>query len=149
MRHSPLWDRWLLVVALGMTAFGVLMALLPRSGLFEPFHAAVDAAFSGAGRPSSPLFQAWVYGVWGATVAGFGLLAAFVVHRPYRQRQRWARDALAVSIGLWFVLDTGISAAYRVWVNVVFNAAILAALAVPMIATWASFDGRSGESTPG
>jgi len=29
MRHSRLWERWLLVVAVGMTAFGILMALAP------------------------------------------------------------------------------------------------------------------------
>lgn len=90
-----------------------------------------------------------MYGVWGATVAGFGLLAAFIVRRPHRQRQRWGRDALAASIGLWFVLATGISAADRVWFNVAFDAAILAALAVPLIATWATFDGRPGQSMTG
>lgn len=150
--HSPLttghfWDLWLLAVAVGMAAFGVFMALLNRSILFSGFDARIDPIFWG-GVPPDPAarsFQGWAYGVWGATVAGLGALAAFLVRGPYRRRRRWSRDALTAAIALWFILDTGVSAAYGVWFNAVFNCAVLAALAVPLAVTWREFsDGAAG-----
>lgn len=141
MRPVGVWDRWLLIVAVGMTAFGVTMALLSPSAMFDGFNARIDPAFWGASAvgEAAKAFQGWAYGVWGATVAGFGLLAAFVARGPYRRRQRWARDALVSAVGLWFVLDTGISAFHGVWFNVGFNCVVFAALATPMAMTWKEF----------
>jgi hypothetical protein len=140
-----------------MAAFGVFMALFSRSPVFDGFNSQIDPVFSlsvvprpardgieapgGAIDASASAFQGWAYGVWGATVAGFGVLAAFVVRRPYRARQRWARDALVTAITLWFILDTGISALSGVWFNVAFNSVVLIALAVPVGATWREFAG--------
>jgi len=127
-------------VALAMTGFGVFMALSSRSSAFDAFNQQIDPVFWPAGPDSTARdFQQMIYAVWGATVAGFGALAAFVVRHPFRARQRWARDALAVSILLWFVLDTTASAVAGVWFNVVFNTVVLGALAVPMAATWKEF----------
>jgi hypothetical protein len=140
MSRATFWDKWILAVAVGMSIFGVLMALFSGTAFFDGFNRRIDAAFWGG--PAEPLlrqFQIWVYGVWGATVAGFGALAAFVAQRPFRLRRRWARDALAVSILLWFVLDTGLSMRYGVWFNVGFNALVAAALGLPLLLTWTSF----------
>src|SRR5512145_1725459 len=116
MQRSRLWDTWLLLVALGMTAFGIFMALFSRSSAFDAFNRQVDPVFWPASVDSSArAFQGMIYAVWGATVAGFGALAAFVVRYPYRGRRRWARDALTVSILLWFILDTMASAMAGVW----------------------------------
>jgi len=131
-----------------MAAFGVFMALFSRSPL-STFNSQIDPVFSqsvveapGAAIDASvQSFQVWVYGVWSATAAGFGLLAAFVVRGPYRARQRWARDALVAAIAPWFVLDTDASAVYGVWFNVAFNSAVLLALAVPVGVTWREFGG--------
>jgi hypothetical protein len=146
-----LWDAWLLAVAVGMTALGVFMALFNRSALFAGFDAHIDPVFWGAGPidPAAGEFQGWAYGVWGATVAGFGLLAAWVVRGPFRARLRWGRDALAASLAVWFLLDTSISAAYGVWLNVAFNCAVLAALTVPLAATWKSFASAGGSNSLG
>jgi len=138
------WDTWLLAVAVAMSAFGVFMALFSRSPAFDAFNRQIDPAFwpEGVTDPAVRDFQGMIYGVWGATVAGLGALAAFVVFGPYRSRQRWARNALVAAIALWFILDTGISARYGVWFNVAFNSAILIALALPVAFTWREFRKR-------
>jgi hypothetical protein len=141
VKRTRFWDTWLLAVALAMTAFGILMVLLAPSPLFDGFNQQIEPVFWGEAPVDSAAsdLQGWVYGVWGATVAGFGCLATFVVRGPYRERRPWARDALAVSTLLWFALDTGISALYGVWFNVAFNCAVVVALAVPVAATWRQF----------
>jgi hypothetical protein len=143
LKRTGLWDAWLLVVAFGMAAFGVLMALFSRSPLFDGFNSQIDPVFWNTSPidTSVQTFQGWAYGVWGATVAGFGVLAAFVVRGPYHARQRWARDALVAAIAAWFILDTGVSALYGVWFNVAFNTAVLLALTVPIGVTWREFGG--------
>jgi hypothetical protein len=155
MARTGFWDMWLFVVAVAMAGFGVLMVLFGRSALFDGFNRQIDPVFWPADAPvaaadlpvaASPSegagvreFQGWAYGVWGATVAGLGLLAAFVVRGPFRLRQPWARNALATSILVWYALDTAISAQYGVWFNIGFNTLVLAALLLPLALTWTQF----------
>jgi hypothetical protein len=139
--RTGFWDTWLLIVALGMAVFGVLMALFNRTAAFESFNRQIDTAFwwTVSAPQAARAFASSTYGVWGASVAGFGLLAAFVVRSPYRQRQIWAMDAMTVSVLAWFVLDTAISLGHAVWFNVGLNLLILIALAPPLLATWRQF----------
>lgn len=141
MSGARVWDAWLLGVAAGMAAFGVGMALFAQSSLFDGFNAQIDPVFwaTRAIDPGTREFRGWVYGVWGATVAGFGLLAAFVARGPFRRRERWARDALLVAAATWFALDTAVSASYGVWFNVAFNTFVLLAIVVPIGFTWKQF----------
>jgi hypothetical protein len=141
MRPIRLWDAWLMVVALGMTGFGIFMALFNQSLVFDGFNRQIDPVFWGASQtdPAVGQFQGWVYGVWGATVAGFGALAAFVIRGPFRARLPWARSAILTAVGLWFILDTGFSVWHGVWFNVGFNLVVLFSIAIPVVATWREF----------
>jgi RimJ/RimL family protein N-acetyltransferase len=141
VKRLPFWSLWLTVVALTMAAFGILMVLSGPGGLLNGLTASVDSAF----WPASPIpdslteFRRWLYGVWGATVAGFGLLAAFLAGNAYLRRERWARDALAWSLAIWYVLDTGVSIRAGVWINAAFNTVVLAAFVLGLIFTWRDF----------
>jgi len=141
MNRSAFWTAWLLVACFTMMAFGVLMALFGGTRLFAGLNQQVNMAFWQAGTafPGQLQFQNWVYGVWGATVAGFGLLAAFIAGNGFARRQRWARDALAAALALWYVLDTAISLLSHVWVNAALNTAVLALFIVPLAMTWTRF----------
>jgi hypothetical protein len=79
-----------------MAAFGVFMALFSRSPLSDGFNQQIDPVFSLSVVPCSARddiegpsaaivssargFQGWALGVSGATVAGFGVLAAIESH---------------------------------------------------------------------
>ena len=80
-------------------------------------------------------FRSWVYGVWGATVAGWGILVAFIAMFPFKQRQRWAWNALLAAIGTWYLLDTGISLYFGVTFNALFNTLLLALAGLPLFMT--------------
>jgi hypothetical protein len=127
MKGFGFWHRWLLVLGMVITIFGLAMALLNATPAFGLFNDRIDPIFWGAEPlPGEAIaFRTWVYGAWGATVAGWGLLMVFVAHNSIRVREPWAWTALSAAIGLWYLFDTGISAAHGVWFNVLFNSAIL------------------------
>lgn len=139
-----------MLVAVGMTGFGVMMALFNRSGLFAAFNAGVDPAFWGSGHPDpiATAFQGWVYGAWGATVAGLGWLGFLLIRGPFRRRETWARNALATTLGIWFLLDTGVSLAHGVWLNVAVNLFVMSAFGIPMALSWADFSRRGAGQNP-
>jgi hypothetical protein len=137
MSRFDFWHRWLWWVSLGLVAFGVGMALLNRTFVFAPINRPIDSGFwiGGMLPDGVSAFQGWIYGAWGATVAGWGLTAALLVRHAFARSAPWAWWALAAGVGLWFVIDTFFSAAYAVWPNVVLNTVLLVLFALPLAAT--------------
>lgn len=143
MRKFKFWQRWLLIVAIFVTLFGVFMALFNSTPLFKLFNDRIDPVFWGSQDPSTSalIFRTWVYGVWGATVAGWGLTLAFLAHHSYKRRERWARSALILGLALWYLLDTGFSINFGVYFNAMFNTLLLLLAGLPLAFTWKEFDG--------
>jgi hypothetical protein len=141
MRSFNFWRIWLFIVAVVIAVFGVLMAFLNQTAIFAIFNREINAVFwpSGEIGRGLPQFQSWVYGVWGATVAGMGIFAAYVAHYPFARREKWARQCLAAGTGVWYVLDTYISLASGVIFNALFNTVIFLLIAVPLGFTWKEF----------
>ena len=71
----------------------------------------------------------------GATMACWGLAMAVLVWVPLRQGKAWAWWCIAASAGLWFVVDTGLSAAHGATVNVAFNSAAGLMMGIPLVLT--------------
>jgi hypothetical protein len=128
------WATGLFVVVVALSVFGVALALLSATPLFDLFHRQIDPVFWGtqpvAGATSD--YQHWVYGVLGAVLAGWGSTLAFVVWFPFRARQPWAWWCLGVGIVLWCVIDTSLSLSFRVFFNVAFNLVIFLATLLPL-----------------
>ncbi len=137
MRKFLFWQRWLLIVGIVIAIFGTLMALLSGTPVFELFNQQIDPAFWGANAAgeSAELFQRWAYGVWGATIAGWGVFVTFIAHYPFQEKEKWAWNCLVVGILVWFVLDTSLSLYYRVYFNAVFNTALLILAMLPLVFT--------------
>ena len=131
------WQRWLVGVGALVALFGLFMALLNGTPLFALFNDRIDPVFwGGQAVPQAGLaFRGWVYGVWGATVAGWGILVAFIAMFPFKQRQRWAWNALLAAVGTWYLLDTGISLYFGVTFNALFNTLLLALAGLPLFMT--------------
>jgi len=75
----------------------------------------------------------FVYGVLGSVLVGWMVLVAAIAAGPLRTGEAWAWPALALSVGTWFVLDTGFSLAVGSWQHAAFNLCFLAALGVPLV----------------
>ncbi len=135
-------QKWLTGVGLYLAVFGLILAVFPQSGLMNlVFNDRIDPGFwpDGFLPENAKNFQAWIYGVLGATVLGWGLLLAFIAYYPFKAKEKWAWNSLAAAIGFWFVVDTPISAMYGVGFNVLFNTLILIVVAVPLALTRSQF----------
>lgn len=141
MPRFSFWRRWLVVVGIGVSVFGILMALLSGTPLFDLFNRQIDPVFWGANAVDSATkqFQHWLYGVWGATIAGWGIILTYIAQFPFSKKKRWAWNCLVIGILVWYVLDTALSVLYGVTFNVAFNTTILILAGLPLIFTRKDF----------
>lgn len=137
MDSFSFWRQWLLLVSVLVAAFGLLLALFNQTPAFDfLFNSHVNRVFWGSdaidGRTVT--FQKWIYGVLGATVAGWGVVLAFLARHPVRWKERWAWNCLATGMLVWFIPDTLISLYFGVVFNAAFNVLLLVAVLVPLLA---------------
>jgi hypothetical protein len=143
MIRIELWSRWLVLVAVFVILFGGAMALFGGSPFFDlAFNRQIDPAFwsSRSLDEATRRFQVWIYGAWGATVLGWGVILAFMAWGPFRRRERWAWWALLLGISSWYCIDTLISISHKVYFNAfVINTPLFLAALIPLLATRRAF----------
>ncbi len=137
MKGFSFWQRWLFGVGLLIILFGIMMALFSGTKLFQPFDSQVNPVFWGTERLADNVrrFQQWIYGVLGATVAGWGILLTFIAHYPFKKKEKWSWDCLLVALLVWFLVDTAISLHFRVYFNAIFNTVLLILVVLPLVFT--------------
>jgi hypothetical protein len=135
------WQKWLLVAGGGITFFGITMALVSGTPLFDLFNRQIDPAFWGTNAVDdiARQFQQWIYGVWGATIAGWGIFLTYMARYPFNKKERWAWSCIAYGLLVWFVLDTWLSFFYKVYFNVAFNTGLLVLVMLPVMFTRKDF----------
>ncbi len=134
-------QRWLLALGVIIVVFGIALAFLYSTPLFDIFRAQIDPVFWGAGELTSGtvLFQQWIYGVLGAMMAGWGVSITFIAAVPFKRREKWAWNCLALAVSLWFVIDTFLSWRFGALFNVAFNMLIYLAAMLPLLFSRRSF----------
>ena len=147
MKPFSFWQRWLFIFSLVVAIFGLGIATLNRTPLFAIFDSQVNPAFWGTDSLPAGVdpFQGWIYGVLGATMAGWGVFLAFVARYSFRNRERWAWNALLMGLSLWYLTDTSISLCFGVVFNAIFNTVIFILAMLPLVFTRQEFlssDGR-------
>ncbi|MGA9141848.1 MAG: hypothetical protein WBZ29_16600 [Methanocella sp.] len=136
-----LWRNWLLAVCAVVIIFGLVIALLSWSPLFGIFNGLVNGVFWNGSAPDGNTgeFVLWTYGMLGATMAGWGVTLAFIVFYPFTKKERWAWNAIVLSLLLWFAVDTLMSAYTRAYFNVAINIILIIAAGIPLIMTRRNF----------
>ena len=147
MKTFKFWQRWLLVVSWIIVLFGLAMAFLNATPFFDLMNDRVNPVFWGEGPVphASALFVRWIYGVLGATVAGWGVFMVFIARIPFNRHERWARDAILFGLLLWYVMDTSITLYFKVAFNAALNTTLFIMGMLPIIMTWRSFAKREGD----
>ena len=142
MKSSTFWDRWLSLMGWLLVVFGLILGFFNQTQLFYfVFNRHVSSVLwpNGISPNNIVPFQAWIYGVLGFTVSGWGVFVLFLARHPFKKRERWARDCLFVGITLWYTTDTALSLHYGVNFNAVFNTALAVLFYLPLGITWNDF----------
>jgi hypothetical protein len=138
MNKFDFWQKWLFVVSIFMLVFGLGLALFYGTPLFGWLRDGVNVAFwpdLAQINPAVLAFQNWTVGLMGIVMACWGLTVAFITCYPFRRREYWSWLCLACGVGLWFVMDEGLTLYYQVYFNAVFNLGFLLMLVLPLAFT--------------
>lgn len=79
-------------------------------------------------------YTTFIFGVLGAVIVGWMALTFVVARGPLRRRETWAWNAVALSIGVWFVVDTGFSLIVGQVEHALFNVGFLVPIVVALAA---------------
>ena len=142
MGEFVFWQRWLFVVSVVIVLFGLALAFLNQTPVFDlAFNNQIDPVFWSSSELIAEMraFQKWIYGVLGATVAGWGIFMAFVAEHPFKRRERWAWNCLGLGLLIWFLVDTGISLYFKVYFNAMFNTVLFLAGLIPLVFSRSEF----------
>ena len=132
------WQKWLFSFGLYLIAFGFVLAFFSRSALLDfVFNNQIDPAFWDSAELSENVerFRAWIYGVLGAVITGWGIFVSFIVYYPFNAKEQWAWNCIAAGFVVWFIIDTIISVYYGVGFNVFINIAFFLFVSLPLLFT--------------
>lgn len=134
-----LWWRWLVVATVVVLAFGLAFVVLsgPMQRVFESLYFSPRTG-STLGSDAAA-YTAFMGAVLGAVMIGWAVLLLFVLYGPFRRMETAAWNMIAASLVAWFVPDTAFSLWSGFWHNAILNTVMLAAFAVPMVATYGRF----------
>ncbi|HXH77029.1 hypothetical protein [Nocardioides sp.] len=122
------------LVAAVVAGYGLSMVLAAplTGGLFEALGFGMRQAgiTEGAGRD----YVLFLYGVLGAVIVGWMVLIVAVLNGAFLARgSSGSGFCVALSLGAWFVVDTGFSIVVAQWQHALFNVAFLVALGLPLL----------------
>ena len=133
---SSFWINWLLAVAAGVVAFGLVLVLAPsiaRQGFSLLVYASAGHIDSFGQEPVRYISLA--HAVIGGVMVGWGVALFYVTKSLLARGERIAWNLVALSVGAWFVPDTSYSLLSGYWQNAMLNTAFLALFALPLWAT--------------
>lgn len=135
------WQRWLFFVGIIISVFGALMSFLSGTLIYELFNQLINPVFWGSDAvgENAKGFQQFVYGVLGATMAGWGIFMTFIAHYSFRNMEKWAWNCILVGTLAWFILDTSLSLYHKVYINAMSDMVFLIMVMLPIIFTKKSF----------
>ncbi|HEY9841861.1 MAG: hypothetical protein ACAI44_19865 [Candidatus Sericytochromatia bacterium] len=135
------WTRWLLVLSVGMTGFGVLAALWPMNPLLAPWQQQIALRYFQGNLPDQALaYRSFIMAPLGGTIAGFYLMQTLIVAGPFARRDPFAWHAVCWGSLLWFGLDSTMSLLHGAAFNVLMiNLPALLGVGLPLALTYGQF----------
>lgn len=133
---SSFWINWLLVVAAGVVAFGLLLVLAPalaRQGFSLLVYASAERIDTFG--QEQVRYISLAHAVIGSVMVGWGTALFYVTKALLSGGSRVAWNLIALSVGAWFVPDTTYSLISGYWQNALLNTGFLVLFAVPLWAT--------------
>lgn len=130
-RQRAFWIAWLQVVLVLLAVYALVLVF------GGPVAERLFSAF-GFGPPDSitsgelSTYLRLPFAVLGSVLVGWAAMMLILVRGPLTSGAQWVIPALAVPIGLWFLLDTGMSLVLGYPTHALFNVPFALALGVPL-----------------
>jgi hypothetical protein len=140
--HFLFWQRWLFYSSLLFAFYGVVFAFYGNNLLFIPYNKMLAQIFFYSTQfPSeADRFRAFIYGPLGGTITCCYILLAFIARFPFKEKQRWSRNAIIVAFSIWVIIDSSICVYFAVYPQIyLINAFSIVVKALPIIFTWKDF----------
>ena len=141
-RRFMFWQKWLFYSSLLFAGFGIILALYGDNFLFRPyFNLLAGILWDRESLPSEiNTFRAVASGPLGGTIACAYILLAYLAKYPFKNRERWSRNAIIAAFGAWFIIDSAVCLYYGIYFQVwIINLISLLQKALPLIFTWSQF----------
>lgn len=127
---------WLQVLAIIHIIGGLLLPILVYTPLAAPYFALLQTALP----DSNPQSLKFLIGVFGPTVASWGLLFFYAIGKAFESRTRKDWWILVSAVLIWSVLDTAFSIVNNVFAHFYLNGLVLVLFLVPLILTRKHFN---------
>jgi hypothetical protein len=140
MKRFKFLYYWLITTSWLIFGFGLCIVIINQTALSDSFNKPIMAAFNlspGTVIPGKAFI--WLYSVLGATMAGWGIFILFVLKNAFVKKEKWSWVALTISMIVWFIPDTLISALYGAYFNVIVNTLLLIIIVLPLSFTYQDF----------
>ena len=147
---SVFWSRWIQALSSFLVFYGLAMVVVPEfmyrtlvSTLLYGNNDVLRSMFVSAGEPNATFLKV-LSGLLGTVTAGWAIQMGWIAYRPFRNGERWAWNALAISIFVWALLEfffkftNGITG-----VGLIAHFGLLIAFAIPLSATYHHFHSKN------
>ena len=147
---SVFWSCWIQFLSGFLVIYGVAMVFVPEwmnrtlvSTLLYGNNEMLRSAFVSAGEPSATFLKI-LSGLLGTVTVGWAIQMGWIVYKPFRNGERWAWNALAISVLAWALLEFyfkftgGITG-----VGLIAHFGLLIAFAIPLSATYRHFHSKN------
>lgn len=137
------WQKWLLYSSLLIALSGITITLGDTNPFLEEYERLLTRNLfkdSHLGSDGAIVLQ-FLRGPFGATICCAYLLLSCIAAGPFKRKERWSRNAIAITFGIWFILDTVFCISYNMYFQAfVLNGISLLQKALPLIFTWKEFN---------
>jgi len=118
MNAKELYKNWIAVVSVAIILLGIVMAFF-----IKPIDMPIDQT----------VLPKLILGVLGATMMGWGLVILLVARYAFTYKVPYLLRIIMISLIVWYVADTLISACFKAYFNIVLNSFILIVTLIPLV----------------
>jgi len=118
------------------------MVLLSTSSILQYYYKALSTVLYGTTLlpAEAEIFRQFIVGPFGGTMIACYGLAAFISHYAFKNKETWARNAIAISFAAWFIIDSVVCLRMGIYFQVyLLNAFSVLIKLLPLIYTWRDF----------
>ena len=132
------WQKWLFYSSLIFAFSGIAFAFYGSNILFSPYIKMLAKIFWSQDEfpQQAELFRRFIYAPLGGTITCCYILLAFIAKFPFKEKQKWAWNAIAMSFTIWFLIDSSACIYYNVLPQIyIINLFSISVKLLPLIFT--------------